>query len=86
MDFTPGLAALLGSVVGTGASWAIVAWFVKRWMAGVDEAIKELTRAHPTFRTKAEASAEWAGARCILNDHDRRLTKLETICEREHQK
>jgi hypothetical protein len=48
---------------------------------------------HQIFRTKADAEKAWMQARAEwddqwskINDHDRRLTKLETICEREHQK
>ncbi len=48
---------------------------------------------HQLFRTKADAEKSWGQARAEqddqwskINDHDRRLTKLETICEREHPK
>lgn len=83
MDIGTALAALIGSIAGTGVSWAIVAFFVKRWMDSVDAAIAKLTEAHPTYRTKDEAAADWTSARCALADHDRRITRLETVCERE---
>lgn len=46
---------------------------------------------HQIFRTKSEAEACWRDCKAEqdnqwkhLGDHDRRLTRLETICDREH--
>lgn len=88
------LGAILSNVI-----LGIVAFFGKRWMERVDMRLDRFEADSKnfalnflsTFRTKEEATRAWDAARAEwddqwskLNDHDRRLTRLETVCEREH--
>lgn len=88
-----GLAALVGSVIGSGGVFGVLAFFVRRWMYQVDDSIRCMMQAHPTFRTKAEADRDWSRARkeqddqwSKLTDHDRRITRIEAACELKHGK
>lgn len=88
------LAAILSNII-----LGLVSYMVKRWMDRVDVRLDRFEADSKscaigllsTFRTKEEASAAWAQARrewddqwTKINDHDRRITRIETVCEREH--
>lgn len=96
-----GIAALVGSMLGSGGVLGVLAFFIRRWTEKVDARLDRYEQDSKNcavnflsmFRTKDEALRAWEQGRkeqddqwTKINDHDRRLTRLETVCEREHGK